>query len=147
MGTQNMDSLVRITAGRAAGTGYVVQEQHREKQEAAVLYLTILSTLASLSQAGEYGAKMTKALEDWQEASAKQGSAGAATVGMLVASVEIVGMDGQIQQVSAPNPVSLIFWDTLLCSPEHHPIRCTLLCLNGSRHIGTIHWYKRPRRN
>lgn len=60
----------------AGGTVQSSEQQRKaERQEAAVLYLTILSTLASLSGVqggGEYGARMTKELEEWQEAFAKQ---------------------------------------------------------------------------
>jgi len=79
-------------------------ERTQAKQEAAVLYLTILSSLASLSSlatgGGDYGLRMTKVLEEWQDTFAKQGAHGnAAGVNTLVASVEIVGLDGQVQQV------------------------------------------------
>jgi hypothetical protein len=88
------------------------KQRKAERQEAAVLYLTILSTLASLSGvqggSGDYGARMGKALEEWQEAFAKQGAGGGggskAHINMLVSSVEIVGADGQVQTVFFPVP-------------------------------------------
>lgn len=75
-----MDSLVRSSSttdsSPAHGDGGGSEKQRKaERQEAAVLYLTILSTLASLSGVqgeGDYGAKMSKALEEWQEAFSKQ---------------------------------------------------------------------------
>lgn len=69
------DATISSSAS-AGGTVHSSERQRKaERQEAAVLYLTILSTLASLSGVqggGEYGVRMTKALEEWQEPFAKQ---------------------------------------------------------------------------
>ena len=101
---QNMDSLVG-TPSVTVGWGHKTQES-RDKQEAAVLHLTILSTLASLSS-GDYGNKMTSVLEEWQDRISKRSGAADHHHGnMLVASVEIVGRNGQVQQVRAAFP----FW-------------------------------------
>ena len=83
----------------AASSSLHEAQRRQEKQEAAVLYLTILSTLASLSRTGG-GDQALKGLEEWQATFAKQGTDGSTTgINTLVASVEIVGLDGQLQQV------------------------------------------------
>jgi len=93
-----MDSLV-TSPSTSDRWGHKTQES-RLKQETAVLHLTILSTLASLS-AGDYGNKMTTVLDEWRGRLSNQAGAVDHHHGnMLVASVEIVGRNGQVQQVS-----------------------------------------------
>jgi hypothetical protein len=91
---QNMDSLVRTSSSTSR------PQLRQQKQESAVLYLTILSTLASLSQDAEaYAEKMTALLDDWQESMSRRPAGGLGHADMLVASVEIIGLDGAVQQV------------------------------------------------
>lgn len=95
---QNMDSLVHAATTNPSLDAGSKNQDKSDRQEAAVLHLTILSTLASLST-GDYGHKMTLVLEEWQEHISKR-AGGMDHGNMLVASVEILGRDGQVQQVS-----------------------------------------------
>ncbi len=176
---QNMDSLVRSnglssssstaatsdsTTAAGGGGGLSVQNSEKqrkaERQEAAVLYLTILSTLASLSGVqggGDYGAKMTKALEEWQEAFANQVRAlfrvCACRRCMLLAPTLLSPIANARKNKNRARPAGARARRISTCSCRRWRLwertgrcrRCASPCRSGSRRSGSTHWCRRPR--